>query len=936
MTSPSIKEVLEQELEQVETSRALRLEKDQMRPAGEKSLIGLAFSGGGIRSATFNLGVLQALARRELLRKLDYLSTVSGGGYIGGWLMAWMHHQQIGIGDVEERLSARPESPGQSADPPEIHFLRECSNYLTPLKALMGAAFWAFASSYLRNTILNQIILVLALLSLLLVPRTIVFLLHALEVLEEGLQGRLFESIQPYMQSQYFALALALLLGFVAVAFMGLNLVTVDPHRNKRDYWFARQWAIHTFIAVPLFFSSALLTYGAGQFLTQWGILQYPRYRAPLVGFFLYFSMWTGACVIRRFVRGRMGASGNGGPVGWLVVTTAAFAGLMMGYLFVPFSKILIPASAAAGETFSKWHIMTFGTPASVLIMLIAGVLHIGLMGRGMSDAHREWWGRLGGWLLIYSFCWLFLFLIAGYFPECLGKLLAWERQRNSYPVTFSSVLIWIVSTAYGVLFGKSENTSKWFPDASTKEKLLGYLAKLTPYVFILGLLMGLSVLAAKIANWAIGTGDPTLALPSDYSFDVRVMVLFVVLLAGAVILSWRVDINEFSTHYLYRNRLVRCYLGASVRERNAQPFTGFSDADNFPLGNLKIPRDSQERKDARPLPILNTSLNAVRGKELALQTRKARSFAFTPLYGGFTRQTPGTRNWEAFYAPTEKLASKLPGYNEGVTLGTTIAISGAAASPNMGSYSEPALAFLMTLFDVRLGWWVGNPKCKGSDPTGLHSRRAWLGTLLRRWTGSVPGTSWEHGSPRVGFYWLLRELLGATNDDSEFVYLSDGGHFENLAVYELVRRRCKLIVVSDASCDPESAFSDLHNAIERCRTDFGLEIELDDLHALRPRAEAEDPQAKRSKAHFVTGKIRYKPESSEDDGTIIYLKPTLLKNDPEDVLAYAKKNESFPHDTTANQWFDEAHFENYRALGEAVGEAASTTIAEEIGSILK
>ena len=908
MTSPSIKEVLEQELEQVETSRALRLEKDQMRPAAEKSLIGLAFSGGGIRSATFNLGVLQALARRELLRKLDYLSTVSGGGYIGGWLMAWMHHQQIGIGDVEERLSARPESPGQSADPPEIHFLREYSNYLTPRKGLMGADFWAFASSYLRNTILNQIILVLALLSLLLVPRTIVFLLHALEVLEEGLQGRLFESIQPYMQSQYFALALALLLGFVAVAFMGLNLVTVDPHRNKRDYWFARQWAIHTFIAVPLFFSSALLTYGAGQFLTQWGILQYPRYRAPLVGFFLYFSMWTGACVIRRFVRGRMGASGNGGPVGWLVVTTAAFAGLMMGYLFVPFSKILIPASAAAGETFSKWHIMTFGTPASVLIMLIAGVLHIGLMGRGMSDAHREWWGRLGGWLLIYSFCWLFLFLIAGYFPECLGKLLAWERQRNSHPVTFSSVLIWIVSTAYGVLFGKSENTSKWFPDASTKEKLLGYLAKLTPYVFILGLLMGLSVLAAKIANWAIGTGDPTLALPSDYSFDVRVMVLFVVLLAGAVILSWRVDINEFSTHYLYRNRLVRCYLGASVPKRNAQPFTGFSDADNFPLGSLKIPQGSEDRKDARPLPIINASLNVVHGKELALQSRKARAFAFTPLYGGFTRQAPGTRDFESFYAPTEKLASKLPGFKDGVTMGTAIAISGAAASPNMGSYSEPALAFLMTLFDVRLGWWVGNPG----------------------------GTCWAQGSPRVGFYWLLRELLGSTNDDSEFVYLSDGGHFENLAVYELVRRRCKLIVVSDASCDSDYAFGDLHNAIEHCRTDFGVEIVIEKLHELVPKADPEDAQAKRAQVHFARGRIRYNPESSEEDGTIIYLKPTLLESDPADVLAYAKTNKSFPHDTTANQWFDEAHFENYRALGQAVGAAASKAIEDDINRLLK
>src|SRR5713226_8760804 len=274
--------------------------------------------------------------------------------------MAWMHHQRIGIHDIEERLTASPLSPEESADPPEIHFLREYSNYLTPRKGVTGADFWAFAASYLRNTLLNQIILVLALLSLLLGPRTIVFLLHALEDLEERTEGNFFEILQPYMESQYFALALALILGFVAVTFMGLNLVTVDPHLTKRDYWFARQWAIHTFIVVPLLLSSALFTYGFSQFVTQWGILENAKYRAPLMGLFLYCGMWTGACVIRRIVRGRMGASGNGGPMGWLVVTTAAITGAIIGYLFLPFAKILIPAGAVAGETYSKWHIMTF------------------------------------------------------------------------------------------------------------------------------------------------------------------------------------------------------------------------------------------------------------------------------------------------------------------------------------------------------------------------------------------------------------------------------------------------------------------------------------------------------------------------------------------------------------------------------------------------
>jgi len=132
------------------------------------------------------------------------------------------------------------------------------------------------------------------------------------------------------------------------------------------------------------------------------------------------------------------------------------------------------------------------------------------------------------------------------------------------------------------------------------------------------------------------------------------------------------------------------------------------------------------------------------------------------------------------------------------------MAISGAAASPNMGSYSAPDLAFLMTLFDVRLGWWLANPK-------GKDEKTGWwvIGSKAK-------DRNWRSTSPTFGFYWLLCELLGATNDDSDYVYLSDGGHFENLGIYELVRRRCKLIVASDASCDSAYGFSDLYNAMER------------------------------------------------------------------------------------------------------------------------
>jgi hypothetical protein len=122
---------------------------------------------------------------------------------------------------------------------------------------------------------------------------------------------------------------------------------------------------------------------------------------------------------------------------------------------------------------------------------------------------------------------------------------------------------------------------------------------------------------------------------------------------------------------------------------------------------------------------------------------------------------------------------------------------------------------------------------------------------------------------------------------------------------------------------------------MERCRSDFGVEIGFDDLSPLKPQADQSDAGIARSKAHFVKGTIRYNPDSSQEDGTIIYIKPSLVKGDPDDVLAYAGTNKCFPNDTTANQWFDETHFENYRALGQAAGESATDTIRNEFKRIL-
>ena len=913
-SSPALITILNDELTQIDDSRKLRLGTDCPSAESNDNLIGLAFSGGGIRSATFNLGILQALARERLLRTFDYVSTVSGGGYIGSWLMAWMHHQEIGIQDVEKKLSQPPDAPHESGDVPEVHFLRNYSNYLTPRKGLLGADFWAFVAAYLRNTLLNQTILVLSLLSLLLLPRTFVYGLHLIEMAARPLRSMVGQehaaAVAPLL-----SLVLGTLMAAMAVLFIGFNLASMDAQAAKdaqaaeqesntrkkiepRDAWYTKPWAVHVVVVIPLLLSAAYLTFAAGKAHALWEKVRFPDASGPLLGLMLYVWLWAFALLFRSMRKPKTEVMNRANF--WLL-GTAIFSGLLTGFLFIPFARILVPL----GNGFNPWRAMAFGVPLMIGMMLIAGVLHIGLMGNRMPDAQREWWGRLGGLLMIYGTLWCVLFLIAVYFPYGAHSAYQYFTNKGSVHLfqglTLSGIVVWLASTAYGVVFGKSDRSGISALDAPTRKKLMHYAARATPYIFIVGWMLGLSLLGNHICGWLEGATASW--LPSHQLYSWKVPAACVVLLGAGMVLSWRVDINEFSIHYLYRNRLVRCYMGASATNRHAQLFTGFSEKDNFALAELAIPAGSQNSKYARPLPIVNTSLNVVRGKELALQSRKARSFAFTPIYGGFTRQLAESRVWAPSFGLTQEAISEKN--HGGISLGTAMAISGAAASPNMGFYSDPALAFLMTLFDVRLGWWIGNPV----------------------------KNFWKYAGPRVGFRCLLCELLGNASDDGNFLYLSDGGHFENLGIYELVRRKCKLIVACDASCDGSCTLADLHNAMERCRTDFGVNITFDDENPVRP---AGDDGVLRSQVHFLKGVIEYPrskgenaQKSAKDIGTIIYIKSTVTSDDPKDVLAYADASRHFPHDTIANQFFDEAHFENYRALGQAAAESAIKEIKE-------
>ena len=155
-------------------------ESDELAPhyakAHEVRPFGVSFSGGGIRSATFNLGVLQGLADLDLLKCIDYVSTVSGGGYIGSWLHGVIRNRCDGDPNIAtDRLStdAHP-APFPPKDDP-ISFLRKYSNYLAPKPGLFSADSWVIGMIWLRNVLLNQLILLPALSVVMLVPLALVF-----------------------------------------------------------------------------------------------------------------------------------------------------------------------------------------------------------------------------------------------------------------------------------------------------------------------------------------------------------------------------------------------------------------------------------------------------------------------------------------------------------------------------------------------------------------------------------------------------------------------------------------------------------------------------------------------------------------------------------------------------------------------------------------
>jgi len=537
---------------------------------------------------------------------------------------------------------------------------------------------------------------------------------------------------------------------------------------------------------------------------------------------------------------------------------------------------LVIPDQGVAGLSVSFLHLVFF-IPWILLSQLFAQMVFVGLASyESESEADREWLGRASGWFLSVGLIWLALLFLVLYFGVVVAIFVTIGNGQSieslSPMIAGISGIIAGISGIITALFGASRLLAVKGGSIGVRSYLMRLVLPPTALVFVAALLIAVSYTLDGLFFGSSMVDPSTPGFPWGGRFSV-LLVAFVVTVAVAIVASKYININRFSLHAFYRNRLVRAFLGAS-RVRTPDLFTGFDAADNRRISQLWPAR---EEGNWRPFQIINVALNVVSSERLSWQERKAEPFIVSPLYCG--GDYAGYRD------------SAIYGDPKGITLGTAMAISGAAASPNMGYHSSPAITFLMTMFNVRLGWWLGNP-------------------------GSAGEQTFRNEGPTFAIWPLVEEALGLTTDDRAYVYLSDGGHFENLGLYEMIRRRCRYIVVSDAGCDRDFTFEDLSNAVRKIEIDLGVTISFKKLEKLKPRPR-DGTDIEPGQPYHAIGDIDYRAaDGASENGTILYVKAGYHGVESAGIRGYALANPDFPHQPTIDQWFTESQFESYRALG--------------------
>jgi hypothetical protein len=996
--------VLDAEFEEIRARRNVDSsgtypQDEQGRP---RSLAAIALSGGGIRSATFCLGVLQALDRFDLLRRFDYLSTVSGGGYVGGWWSAWLSRSSRKAGEVfapperiePERHAVRHldmvnayvaddardhEEPSDSAinaghDP--IHHLRLFSNFLTPRKGLLSGDTWRAATTIGRNLILTWLVLLPIMLAAIMMGQAYFAILTGNDFecqidLHEDIDT-LAQSADPAQRAQVLKVAnvgeetkdmsdrllrrLVFALGPPAFLVIGIVLSVFLWILATRKCWKGRDIIIFSLSGAAFIALTVLLLQIAGRMpsLSVWLMLGLAALFFLLVlvlsgvrhaergeGSMLESDFWRNRIVQFQttlvqtafLLTAVLLFSGFGHElidflvfdeqlhrwVGAEVIRAGGWGSIVLALLGAIYTALKASPSGGADEKKSGTSLfdrIVFAiVPPLVLFVLAVFLAWVGH--HWYSDVYRDangeiWWITIGTVISAFLFLAMAIYefrprspqkmlvLVAVWLAVAIGVRLvnANELDANLLPVALGAIVFMV-----GAIIGRGPvGRRHWRVIAlcAVAGIAVAVVARVwnigqtydplpitqLPYVVLTGVLFAVTLLlfellwgegsnARSFALMLIGFGILGLAALADCAPDDmawRAMAIHGCIsttLGWVLALGWLADPNVLTVHAFYKARLVRAYMGASNDERgNART----AEITDLVPGDDVLLKDLHNTEQGAPYHLINTTLNLVGARDLATVQRFSDSFTMSKRYCGSLRTG---------YRPTDQYACGT------LSLGTAVSVSGAAASPNMGGMTpSAALAMLMTLFNIRLGFWSPTP-----------SRGYWRAAYARLWP-----------------FYTIQELLSQTTDLLSFCYLTDGGHFENTGVYSLVQRGCRYIVYCDCGADPLPAFADLGNMIRKVRIDFGAEIDLDIESLLGSGPET----------HYIIGTIRYSDVHAEslglapDErvGRILVIKPNRAPGASVDVRQYGFENPDFPQQSTADQWYDEQQFESYRRLG--------------------
>ncbi len=845
----------------------------------------LCLSGGGIRSASFSLGVLEALSSFSLglldskqkivsdatvrhpglMHQLDYLSTVSGGGYIGSWLTAWIYRRRRteargvatnGWGEsyafILRLLGGEGSLTSGDPEPQPTRHLRDYTAYLAPAMGLSLDSWDLFAIEF-RNLLVNWIMLVPLLIALVSLPQISHF--------AAGNFSRIGRS-----WAFWAAIATTVVLFLEAACFTAASL---PSHRPKKLNPGPGPGTVLKRFVLPVL-------------LGNWIIAQLCRNICPgkylpmflsvlLISWLGFARLGAGVChsYQNAVSTGRTAAHRESHRLKDILATQSAAlisalatAGLLAWVVDRVFPHLTHCPPGSESIALQDRLFTIFAPPLVTMIPLLTVSLFSGLVGVFEQEEDREWLSRAGGAQLAVVVGWVLAHSVTLYATE-------------SWALVVAGLGGMVGGLASSLGFSSITSAGPRPVKAAQLSTLGRFLAK---HNLVLP-----AASAGALLLIAFGVAEVEFKIAGGKTADlVSHLTVFGVSAALTLLLNWAININLFSLHGMYRERLMRAFLGASNTQRTPDAFTKFD------------PRDTPLETDlatspAVPLHVHNATLNLVGTQDSAWRQRKAAPFSFTALHSG---------SWRLGYVSTDSYA-----HHNGPTVATVMAISGAAFNPNMGYHSSPLVTLLMTFFNARLGVWLPNPaRANRPDLPG----------------GAIGADFLRKSGPTMALEPLIREALGMTDENYRWIELSDGGHFEDLALYEMVLRRCHHIVVVDAGADPDCQFEDLGNALRKIEIDLGVPIRF--RHGLHMKKGVKSDNLYCAVATINYGQIDGGPELTSEErahlqGTLVYVKASLNGTEPPDIKQYALTHPTFPHETTASQFFNESQFESYRHL---------------------